>query len=60
MQVIFVQTDVLDLNTGNECGEEREIEKEREREREGGRKTEHFNEDSKERGKIINRKVVFR
>ena len=32
MQVIFVQTDVLDLNTGNECGEEREIEKERERE----------------------------
>ena len=56
MQVIFVQTDVLDLNTGNECGEEREIE----REREGGRKTEHFNEDSKERGKIINRKVVFR
>ena len=58
MQVIFVQTDVLDLNTGNECGEEREIE--REREREGGRKTERFNEDSKERGKIINRKVVFR
>ena len=58
MQVIFVQTDVLDLNTGNECGEEREIEKERERE--GGRKTERFNEDSKERGKIINRKVVFR
>ena len=37
MQVIFVQTDVLDLNTGNECGEEREIEKEREREREGER-----------------------
>ena len=33
MQVIFVQTDVLDLNTGNECGEEREIEKEREGER---------------------------